>query len=355
MKKFLTATSAAALCVAAGQSFAAERPTATVGGYVGFGMVYGDGDALGTAGSAYSGKEGFGVFHDGEIHLGYAGSTDNGLTFTGRIEFEAFSSSGDQVDEAWSAVSGAFGRFVVGTDDTAYQNTSIGILYAPLAKIGYWDEFSWTGENPVWSYTGDTMSVQYYTPTIAGFTAGFSYHPTGDSDGEANFQNPVYEGGSYGDNQFTGGVAWKGEFNGLDLGIGAGYATSDEGDQDADTDAWRVDGLIGYGGFQLNALYEDNRESENPRDRNPDPLITNIRPDDNGQDLAIGARYVTGPWTIGGGWTDNMDSDAEYDRYAGWITYAIAPGVTGTLGFQHSDSDVNGDNTVGAAYLAVAF
>jgi len=342
MKTTLFATTAIALGIAAAPAaFAAEAPTATVRGYVGAGVFYGD---LGPTSTNPSPDDGFGVLHDGEVHFRFSGSSDNGLTFSGEIEMEAFDTN-DDIDEYWTKVSGSFGEIMIGGDDTAYYNTSFGTQGAPLYKLGYFDNFGFANTAYFgYDYASDALGIHYYTPTISGFSAGISYHPTG-LDNPGNGVTPSYQADStVGGNVISVGGSYRGEFDGFSFGIGAAFETAEKG-AGADQDAWRVDGSLGYAGVTFTALYEDNKEANG-----------------GGADLALGLSYATGPWTIGVGWSQNFDvaKADEGDFVAGWVNYAVSPGVTATAGFEWSQGDANNsgskdESLVGGTYLTIVF
>ena len=75
---FAAACSAAALFATG--ALAAEPLTASIGGYMHIGVGLTD-DIDGTGS-----EDKVGVLRDGEIHFNFKGSSDNGLTFDGRVE-----------------------------------------------------------------------------------------------------------------------------------------------------------------------------------------------------------------------------------------------------------------------------
>jgi predicted porin len=309
-------------------------------------------------------EDGLGVLRDGEIHLGFSGTSDNGLTFDGRVELEAFTSDasctdvsaggiispdecgdGDQIDENWARVSGSFGSIKIGGDDSAKNAYANGVIYAPSAFIGYYDGFGWV--NPVQpgiSGGGDYIGIHYDSPDFSGFRFGASYLPNRTSDGAGgggakttaagDTGGPVYNVGLDTDNFWAVGAVYSGDFNGFGVGVSAGYADSDG----SDMETWHVGGNVSSSGFTLAVHYEDNGGSS-----------------DN-TDLAIGASYATGPWTIAGGWAQNDTETADPQVISAWVTYAVAPGVKATVGFEYGDED-NGDDEVlgGMAYLNLGF
>ena len=360
MKTTLFATTALAAGLIAAPLFAAEAPTAEVRGYINAGMYYGD--LAGTAGE-------FGVEHDGEIHFRWSGSSDNGLTFKGEVEMEAFSTT-DQIDEYWTSVSGSFGDFRIGADDTAAEYMELGIIYSPAVKIAYFDGFGYSGGDNWTASNRDDLGVYYITPEISGFTAAISFQPE-DSDNGRHGTNPVFQQNNAGsfvsatnpagnniDNVLSIGAQWMGEFNGVSLGISGGFETSDKdtlapvATNGLDTETWTTGGYIGYAGFTFAAFYEDRPEFQTGGV--------------GGENVALGLSYETGPWTVAGGWATRFDTTNtgagvadlnDYDVWAGWVTYAIAPGVRGTVGFEYLDGNnpANDGNFIAGGYLNVSF
>ena len=336
MKNTLFATTALVALGFAGTAFAAEPLTASVGGYmnvgVGFGDIY-DGDtASATFGTNTQGDD-VGVLRDGEIVVKFKGSSDNGLTFDGRYELEAFG-SGDQVDENWARVSGSFGAVMIGGNDTAMYALSAGVLYGPGYVIGYYDAFSRAGQLGK-SYGYDGVGIHYYTPNFSGFQAAVSYIPNGDSDG-ANDGYYKQAAGVDGDNIWSVGANYTAEMEGFRVSASGGYSDADG----SDMEAWSLGLELGTAGFTVAAHFEDNAGA------------------DAGQDLAVGASYATGPWTATIGYSTLLDAPTggDIDTFAGWVTYALAPGVKAAAGIEHSSRDgALEDSTAGLAYLNLSF
>ena len=128
MKKVLLATSA---IVAAGfiTTASAAEWSSSVNGYWFVGAAVSDSD---------DNQDGFGVLRDGEIHFKASLKADNGLTFGSRVELESFT-SGDQIDENYATIGGSFGTVMIGSNDDASYNSHVGTIYAPGARIGYFD------------------------------------------------------------------------------------------------------------------------------------------------------------------------------------------------------------------------
>jgi hypothetical protein len=382
MKKIFLATTAITALSVAGAANAAEW-SAGIGGYMQIGVAFDGTDDV----------DGIGILRDGEIHAKAKMVADNGLTFDGRVELEAFTdgddvsctstsgqfvnsadtdldtllntptgpgdinsdgsyidtvgygsaltsasckgANGDQIDENWVRVSGSFGAIKIGGDDSAKNAYANGVIYAPSALIGYYDGFGYV--NPVQpgiSGGGDYIGIHYDSPDFSGFRFGATYQPNRSSDGAGDTNGPVYNVDSDGDNFWAVGAVYSGDFNGFGVGISGGYADSDG----SDMETWHVGGNVSSSGFTLAVHYEDNGGSS-----------------DN-TDLAIGASYATGPWTIAGGWAQQDTPSADPQVISAWVTYAVAPGVKATVGFEYGDED-NGDDEVlgGMAYLNLGF
>ena len=132
MKKVLFATTAIVAAGLTTSANAAEWETGVSGYYF-----------LGLALSDANGQDGLGILRDGEIHVNGRLTADNGLTFRARVELESFT-SGDQIDENWGSIGGSFGTLLIGSNDDAVYNNHVGVIYAPGARVGYYDEFATT-------------------------------------------------------------------------------------------------------------------------------------------------------------------------------------------------------------------
>ena len=323
MKNTLFATTALVALGFAGSAFASEPMTASVGGYMGIGLGMHNNDA----------GDDIGILRDGEIHFKAKGSSDNGLTFEARVELEAFGTS-DQIDENYGKVSGSFGSVMIGGNDTAKNNMTTGIFYAPLALGGYYDHITQLGYGAGYSgisQAGDQMGIHYTTPNFSGLQASVSYQPEGSSDG-GNDGQFAFNDGSDGDNVFSAGVNYGGDFDGFSVRLSGGYETSDG----SDTDTWSIGAQGGTGGLMVGVYYESNPGAGDT------------------SDLAVGGTYSTGPWTVGAGFSTQIDAAGDPWRVGSWATYAMAPGVSATLSLEHVDTGAD-DATSGLAYISLGF
>ncbi|MEM7267906.1 MAG: porin [Pseudomonadota bacterium] len=320
MKRILLASTAAAALVGGVSAASAAEWSAGVSGFMQIGVGFADGE------------DGPGVLRDGEIHFNSKLVADNGITFDGRVELEATTTS-DQIDENWARVGGSFGSIKVGGDDSAKGAYANGVIYSPGSRVGYFDAFGITQNNAMGfiSGNGDSIGIHYDSPSFSGFSFGASYIPNGSTDGAGDTGDPAFSNDAAGDDFWSVGGMYDGNFGDFGFGVSAAY-----GDSDGASEIWHVGGNVSFSGFTVAAHYED-----------------------DGDDMyAIGASYGTGPWTVAGGYAlDEVAGGADGEVWSGWVSYAIAPGVSGTVGLEYHDDGVgNADEEIaGLAYLQLNF
>lgn len=327
MKKALFATTAIVAAGFASSAAAAEWETGVSGYYY-----------LGLALSDANGQDGLGVLRDGEFHVNGRLTADNGLTFRARVEVESFT-SGDQIDENWGSVSGSFGTILIGSNDDAVYNNHVGVIYAPGARLGYYDEFNITTQGAPYNRPGvgsDQIGIHYTTPNFMGFQAYGSYHPNATaSDGAGDTNVPVFNGVD----MYTVGASYNGDFGDFGVGLSGGYT-----DIEAIGELITIGANVSFGGFTLAGTYQ-NENADGPGG--------------SGDEYAIGVQYTTGPWTVGGGFASADGGGfqgGEEDQAAGWVTYAAAPGVSFTVGVEYADAaGVPGDDFGGLGYISLFF
>jgi predicted porin len=343
MKNALLATTALVALGFAGVASAAEPLKASIGGYMSIGVGITDN----------SNGDDVVLLRDGEFHLKFKGSSDNGLTFDGRMELEVFGDR-DQVDENWARVSGSFGAIKIGGDDTAMNSLSAGVFYGPGSVIGYYDEIAPSTLATLGKQYGtDYLAIHYNTPNISGFQAAFTYAPDGSSDGLPNSPKDGTGDGAFAvndgadkSNVYSVGANYTGEVGGVSLSLSAGYADADGDDQEA----YSFGAEVGMSGVKVAVHFEENRGA------------------DAGQDLALGIEYTTGPWTATLGYAVLLDGPdfvaalgetaakgGDIYRISGWATYAVAPGVKGVAGVTYVDSDVSDEQYLAMTYLNLSF
>lgn len=317
MKKVLFATSALVAAGLAGSAATAAEWETGVSGYYFLGLGVSDNND----------QDGVGMLRDGEIHFDAELVADNGLTFDARVELEAFT-SGDQIDENWGRVRGAFGSFMIGGNDTQGYENQVGVIYAPGARIGYADLFGLTTaagpDNATPGVNNDFIGIHYSTPDLYGFKAHATYMSDADSDGANDTNDPVWDNGR---ELWNFAADYNGDFG--DWGVGASFSYTDV--EGVKNEQLTYAGKISYTGFTVAGFFED---------------------DFTGDEYGIGAQYQTGPWTIAGGYSDfNVIAN---DVAAGWVTYDAAPGVSFTGGVEWAEYNGN-DDFGGLAYMTLRF
>lgn len=297
------AMACSAFALSTGIAAAAEPLKATVGGYMHIGVGYLD--AAGSTGGDVD------VIRDGEIHFGFKGSSDNGLTFDGRVELEAFGAT-DQIDENWARVSGSFGAIMIGANDTAKTEMAVGVLYAPGDKVGYYDDDAMQGLTGAVDGAGDQMGLHYYSPEVYGFSFGASYISDTNSDGAKDGAFKVAA-----DQAYSLALRYDGGFGDVTYAVATGWEQIDV-PGGLTQDSYSLGGEMATLGFTVALYWERNFDDTN--------------------DYTGGLAYATGPWTVAAGYARTETAGAaDVDTYAGWVSYALAPGVSMSAGAAHAD------------------
>ncbi|MEH6474857.1 MAG: porin [Sneathiella sp.] len=221
MKKVILGTTAlvAASALTVGSASAAEKIKLNVGGYMQTSFVVADYDTD-------TGQLPTDVRHEGEVH--FTGSTvlDNGLKFGVNIQLEA-RATGDQVDETFIFVEGAFGRVNIGSENAA---SYLMHYSSPSPVIGWTLNDSNANASgfgtPATSATevSDADKITYFTPRFSGFQLGASYTPDGDEEtgtGASPYAPLKDEGAA--DEAYSIGVNYIGKVAGVSVKASAGY------------------------------------------------------------------------------------------------------------------------------------
>ena len=297
----------------------------------------------------------FHIIREGEIQFKAKGTLDNGITIEARMELEGYNTetaSGAQgtsvLDESWVAVSGSFGKILIGNNDTALDAIAGGIgRMGSAVAMGSWDgsyEFVPASIDHAGD-TGDDIAVHYYTPNIAGFEAGISWAPTNDEDDAIDTSDDP-------DNTtdvIAVGVSYSNTFGEADFVIGGGYLTEEEGA--AEDEQWAIGAEISFSAITLGARYE---------------YIENNDGDEEVTRFGGGIIYSTGPWEFGlnAAFEENDDTtggeDTDELRVNAGVMYALGDGVDLGLGVDYGevDSTVDAndeDGFGGALLLGIAF
>ncbi|GAB3441234.1 porin [Insolitispirillum peregrinum] len=366
MKKLLIGTSAlVAAASIAGAAQAADPIKLSVGGYgaVMVGYASQDDDYIKAKGTEVTGVD---VKGDNEIHFKGSTTLDNGLTVSVKYELESGGRSmNDPSDEYNITVSGAFGSIVAGADDTALVAIAKtapnvggrifngGLEEGDLQAGAY--VLNPTGNSaPDAAYintSGDSESISYISPAIAGFTFGATYVP--DVNGDDNPAQPSASKGAAGSNEGYGaGLMWNGTVGGVTIAAQGGYLWADAGPNadsvtagsyNAGREEWQVGGQVGYAGFTFGGGYRDISQDRKVTSGQSFTAL-NQRDELNGKAWDVGLQYKTGPYGVSLAYFDasmeNTGKNVSDDTTKIWELageYTMGPGVALVAGVAHVD------------------
>jgi hypothetical protein len=263
-------------------------------------------------------KRSFGLDREAEIFFTGSTTLDTGLSVGVNVQLEA-ETSGDQIDESFMWIDGAFGQLRAGSFDGAMNVMGV---YAPSAAQGLYGVVFPTGNSDIAGAGSvgeggfglgpdyDAAKIAWYSPTVGGVKFGVSFTPEGggadddanNSRGTAGMDVPASVGivdGAPGvvaasvsaqqSEVFAVGGNWSGEFGGGSMSVGAGYAAASVEAGTAahdDHEEWIIGARASMASFSFGGNYsEDNRGMDGNNDRTT---------------LALGVTYSgMGPMTYG--------------------------------------------------------
>jgi hypothetical protein len=334
--------------------------TAVVGGYheQTFGYASNEDNVLGGNLTAANSKPtGFQQKSDSEIWFGGRTTLANGITIGFDVQLEANSRASDQIDESYLFVDGAFGRFVMGSENAAdyimhYAAPGAGKAYGPLessavdwitrpANVVFLDttagklvdatSASDTGSTNGGLSTGignDQQRITYYTPRFFGFQGGISFTP---SNGEDTTAFAPVDKNTVRTYAWHGAVNYVNTFGGFMVAASAGisYWPGVDGTPGAagvtaaaaeDIIDYQFGLNVGYAGFVVGGAY-----------RRYDAGDVSIN---DGWAANIGVTYTTGPFAIGLSYhhsntegSTSTDGSDKVDQVLASAAYTLGPGV----------------------------
>jgi len=282
-------------------------------------------------------------FSDSEVFVGGRTTLSNGIVIGFDVQIEG-NTAGDQIDESYIFIDGAFGRFLIGSENSAdvimhmgtpaagraygangssaqgwiYRPTNVSVISDPSAPgcaVG-------GGSAGVGAAGCDSQRVTYFTPRFAGFQVGASFTPNTGREDANNFDDKR----AARTNSVHASVNYMNNFSGLQLNASAGMSSLKKVDNAAANTAAGNDvvdyalGLqVGMSGFMVGASY-----------RNVDA----DRAVENGNGFSVGATYTTGPLSVGLSYlkseTDGLAANTAKDKMSQVLfsaNYQIGPGV----------------------------
>jgi outer membrane protein OmpU len=304
-------------------------------------------------------------YSDSEVWFGGRTTLANGITVGFDVQLEA-NTSGDQIDESYLFVDGAFGRILIGSENTAdyimhYGAPGVGVAFGtnesqvtdfilrPAAVTALHTTASGRtaagGGTALTHGTGnDQQRLSYFTPRFAGVQVGLSFTPnvnqedsTTYTDRNAQRANAVHGSINY-SNNFSGvqinGSLGASSYPKVNNGSGLAPATSPLSKSVKDYSA----GLqIGASGFMVGGGYRK--------------LDADLGAE-NGSVWALGASYTTGPLSVGASYlSSEVDGAAaagkdKFGQVLFAAAYSIGPGVDLIGALFHAKYDDEGNATV---------
>jgi len=332
MKKLLMGASALAIAGFGGAAVAQEWSVRT-GGFMTAGIGYVDADGHSAEVE---------IVNNAEVIFNFTLVADNGITFNGKVEFEA-SGTSENADEYVASAQGSFGRLEIGREDGVHDRLAgeaAGSTAFTSSADGGGLLFDYASNEMPFSLdsegrnSGDQLKITYFTPKFSGFQAGVSYSPGGaeGSGGTSSNGGAGGRGTSSGSEILEVGAAYSNTFGGVGVDLGAGYSTFENYITSADRDqSYSFMGALSFAGFKAGAQYGVTEY--------------NTAGADDVEGLGVGVNYATGPWNfgiqytvmLGGNGAEGFNED-DWGVGAG-VDYALAPGVTVGGIFEYGGAD----------------
>ena len=291
-----------------------------------------------SASSQSAAKDGTTMSHgDTDVVMTFTNKTDSGLTLSYRYDLSPAIADGGNatVDENSLAISGGFGKIVLGQDDDAGDAYNIDEMDLPTEEPGPGTLTSSSIGSSSSIASSDAMKVAYHLPAMGGLTAGVSFADSGTNTGT----DTTSMGARY--SMEAGGAA-----------ITLGYATKTTEATTKDTDQTNMGLKIVSGDLSLIVSQGTYEAVDEDRD-NQGASISYKMP--NGMTVAA--------YTFKS--EDALDKGEELSRSGAEVSYSIASGLTAVVNVEDYDykvgtnrdgtSTVSDNGTVTALTLKAAF
>ena len=287
--------------------------------------------------SQVAAKDGTTMTHgDTDMVLTFTNKTDSGLTLSYRYDLSPAIGDGvgKTLDENSLAISGGFGKIVLGQDDDAADSYNIDEMDLPTEEPGTTLASATIGTSSSITST-DAMKVAYHLPAMGGFTAGVSFADSGTNTGT----DKTSMGARY--TMEAGGAA-----------ITLGYATQTTEATTKDTDETNMGLKVVSGDLSL-IVSQGTKEGVDEDIDNQGASVAYAMP--NGMNIAA--------YTFKS--EDALDAGEELSRSGVEVAYTIASGLTAVVNVEDYDykvgtnrdgaSTVSDNGTVTALTLKAAF
>ncbi len=189
----------------------------------------------------------------------------------------------------------------------------------------------------------DVFQIGYQSPRFGGFqfVAGYSPTSAGGSNSGDPKNAPTDQDLDLMHDLISVGANFSESFNGVDVGVAAGYEYGSVGDliTTDDQQIFKVGASLGASGFTIAGSYG----------------VYDSDLSDEGIAWDVGVSYSTGPWGVSATYfhgeeegstpgsvsplgvaLDPTGQDDEVDAFVGAVSYSIGPGITGSLSIFHA-------------------
>ena len=321
MRKLLLSTTA--LAAAATLSANAALADVSISGY--YEWVYN------SRSSNITTLDGTSMSGDSEITFKFSNKTDSGLDIVMTTELLSDENETAPIDETSLSISGGFGKFVLGGNDSVGDNYGIeaeDLIAEEAMPVG--TSATVSTDTDIAAASSDSSKLSYHLPAMGGFTAGVSHYTTVDGSADST---------EYGA-QFTTSAG------GASITIGA-TGTTDAATKD--TDSQNIGVKIVSGAVTFIAAQGSYEAVDEDREANGAAIKYDMG---NGMTIAVSTMESD----------DSLDAGEEYSNTAVEVTYAIASGLTayltvedyeykpGTEAAGNADSGTNSKLTIKATF-----
>lgn len=273
------------------------------------------------------------MFSDTEIKITMSSSSDNGLSWGAvwEIEGEAETGSGTNIDEASLYISGDFGKFVLGQNDSA-DNYFITWPAAMRNTLGSYDAGSieensaraststFTGAYAFPQYSaGDDEKVYYQSPSMGGFVFGISYEESGTTEAETGM-----------------GMKYSTSFG--DMGLTITAASHDSGETSDTDEKFHTGATLTSGAVELSVNHGTYKASS--IDNSTTIIGAGYTVSDS---VRVVAHVVE---------SENKTSNDKLNASGVGISYVIAPGLDIAVGATNFDNTDTAGNNKGSSLKA---
>ena len=298
------------------------------------------------------------ILRETEIHFTGETTLDNGLTVGFHTELENDLGDGFETEESYAYFAGNWGRVNFGAEDGAGYLLQVAAPSADSNVDGirqYISAFNTDiagvagGATGALDYdmapTGAADKITYISPNFNGFQAGVSYTPDVENDGSRSLGVSTDDVAGELGQAYEAAVRYEGNFDAFRLAVGAGYAQVEIEQETAasdDVQTWNVGANVGFGAFNVGAVYFDGENTDGVKDADTDGFV-------------VGVDYTTGPFVIGASYYNADDvegvADLDAERYSGGVTYNYGPGMSFRGSVHHVQYDQAGGSDVDGTSL----